>query len=290
MANNLNKGEFKMKMFKNKSLFLVTALVLILAFTFSACGAKKKVDVKTAEDLKGLTVGCQVATTADDSLQELAKTVEFKVKKYDQIIQTFADLKTGRLDAIVVDEVVARDYVQKHPKDYKVTSGKLTNEPIGVCFKKENDQLRNKVNFIIDEFGKDGTLKDISAKWFGEDLTGNIENVGAADAQGTSDDSYQVPADKKKFRVGVDNTYPPMEYLDGTSTVGFDIDFATAIAKKLNLEIEIVPTAWDGIFTAVNTDKFDCIISSVSINEDRLKNFSLSKPYIANAQVIVTRP
>lgn len=279
-----------MKRVQNKKLALITALVLLLVVSLSACGGKKNVVVNKAEDLKGLTVGCQLSTTADDSLKELAKTVDFKVKKYDQIIQTFSDLKTGRLDAIVVDEVVARDYVQKNPKDYKVTSGKLTNEPIGVCIKKDNAQFRNKINFIIEELGKDGTLKNISTKWFGEDLTGNIKNVGAADLQGKVDDSYQVPSGKKKLRVGVDNTYPPMEYLDGSNTVGFDIDFAKAIGEKLGLEVQIIPTAWDGIFTALNTDKFDCIISSVSINEDRLNNFALSKPYIANAQVIVTRP
>ena len=278
-----------MKFMMKKSLMMVTALVLILTFALSACGAKKNVIVNKPEDLKGLKVGCQVATTADDSLKELAKTVDFTVKKYDQIIQTFADLKTGRLDAIVVDEVVARDYVKKNPKDYKVTSGKLTNEPIGVCIKKDNAAFRNKINAIIDGFTADGTMKTISEKWFGEDITANIQNVGSAELQGTSDNSYQIPADKKKLRIGVDNTYPPMEYLDGSNTVGFDIDFATEIAKKLNLEVEIIPTAWDGIFTALNTDKFDCIISSVSINEDRLKNFALSKPYVANAQVIVTR-
>jgi ABC-type amino acid transport substrate-binding protein len=279
-----------MKIIERKSLFMVTALVLTLTFALSACGAKKNVVVNKPEDLKGLTVGCQVATTADDSLKELAKTVDFKVKKYDQIIQTFADLKTGRLDAVVVDEVVARDYVKKNPADYKVTGGKLTNEPIGVCLKKSNEQLRNKINALIDDLRTDGTLKTISDKWFGDNITGDIKSVGAADSQGTSDASYQLPADMKKLRIGVDNTYPPMEYLDGSNTVGFDIDFATEIAKKLNLEVEIIPTAWDGIFTALNTDKFDCIISSVSINEDRLKNFAITKPYIANAQVIVTRP
>ena len=280
-----------MKMLKRKSLFLVFALVLLIVFAFSACGAKKNVVVNSQQDLKGLTVGCQVNTTADDSLKELAKTLTFKVKKYDQIIQTFADLKTGRLDAVAVDEVVARDFVMKHPTDYKITTGKLTNEPIGVCFKKGNEKLRDRVNALIDDYQKNGFFSTISKKWFaGEDLTGNIQNVGTGELQGTSDPNYQIPSTMKKLRIGVDNTYPPMEYMDGSATVGFDIDLANQIGKDLNLQVEIIPTAWDGVFAALNTDKFDCIISSVSITPDRLKNFALTKPYIANSQVIVTRP
>lgn len=278
-----------MSVLKKRNLLLAAAIALLLVFSLNACGTKKKVEINTTNDLKGLTIGCQVSTTADDSLKELAKTVDFTAKKYDQIVQTFADLKSGRLDAVVVDEVVARDYVKKHPEDYKVTGEKLTNEPIGICFKKDNEKIRDKFNVVIDELFKDGTLKKISEKWFNDDLTGNISNVGSTDAQGTSDNSFQFPADKKKLVVGVDNTYPPMEYMDGSNTVGFDIDFATEIAKKLDMEVQLVPTAWDGIFAALNTKKFDCIISSVSINEERLKNFAITKPYIANAQVIVVR-
>ncbi len=278
-----------MLVLKKRNLLLAASIAVLLMFSLSACGSKKKVEINTTKDLEGLTVGCQVSTTADDSLKELAKTVNFTTKKYDQIVQTFADLKAGRLDAIVVDEVVARDYVKKHSEDYKITGEKLTNEPIGICFKKGNEKIRDKFNVIIDEFQKDGTLKKISEKWFADDLTGNIANVGITDAQGTSDNGFQFPVDKKKLVVGVDNTYPPMEYMDGSNTVGFDVDFAAEIAKKLNMEVQLAPTAWDGIFAALNTEKFDCIISSVSINEDRLKNFAITKPYIANAQVIVVR-
>ena len=90
------------------------------------------------------------------------------------------------------------------------------------------------------------------------------------------------------LRVGVDNSYPPMEYVDESgSTIGFDIDMANAIAQKLNMKIELVPTAWDAIFTALNAKKFDCIISSLSITDERKKTILYTQPYIANAQVIV---
>lgn len=98
------------------------------------------------------------------------------------------------------------------------------------------------------------------------------------------------PWDGKVLRVGIDNTYPPMEYKDESGkNVGFDIELANAIAEKLGVKVEFVPTGWAAIFTALSTDKFDCIISSLSITDDRKKTIEFTRPYISNSQVIVVK-
>ena len=270
-----------------KNLFVLVTLVVLVAFVFSGCSQTSNgSNIQKPEDLAGKRVGVQVGTTADESVTKYLETIKFTLTKYDQIIQPFSDLKTGRLDAIIVDEVVARDYVAKDPKNYKVTGARLTNEPIGICVKKGNEAMRDKIDDLIVEMRKDGTLKTISQKWFGEDLTTNVDGA-ATEVTGTGSFS----ADKKVLKIGIDDVYPPMEYKDDkNNSVGFDIDLANEIGKRLGVEVEFVSTAWDGIFTSLNTDKFDCIISSVSINEERQQNFALTKAYIANAQVIVVKP
>ena len=89
--------------------------------------------------------------------------------------------------------------------------------------------------------------------------------------------------------VGSEIGYPPMEYFDedGATMIGFDMELAQALADELGLELEIVDTAWDGIFAGVDTDKYDVILSSVSWTEGRNENYLLSEPYIANAPVLV---
>lgn len=129
------------------------------------------------KDLAGKNVGVQIGTTADESCAEYLKTTKFTLKQYDQVIQPFSDMKAGRIDAIVVDEVVARYYVKKEPKSYKVSSARLTNEPIGICFAKNNTELRDKAQKALDEMFADGTMKKLSEKWFGEDLTGNVKDI-----------------------------------------------------------------------------------------------------------------
>lgn len=134
--------------------------------------------IKSANDLKGKTVGCQLGTTANDSatyLQETSK-INFTLKTYDSVMDTFSDMKAGRLQAIIVDEVVGEYYIKQDSKTFQAASVNLTNEPIGGCFKKGNTVLKNEVQQAIDEIIKDGTMKKISQKWFGKDLTSNIDD------------------------------------------------------------------------------------------------------------------
>lgn len=90
--------------------------------------------------------------------------------------------------------------------------------------------------------------------------------------------------------VGVDDTYLPMEFRnDQNELVGFDIDFANALAAELGVKAEFQTVAWDGIFNGLNAKQYDAIISSTSITPDRIKGFSMSDPYVANGIVIVSR-
>ncbi len=92
------------------------------------------------------------------------------------------------------------------------------------------------------------------------------------------------------LQVGLEIGYPPMEYLDedGVTPIGFDIDVANELAARLNLTLELVDTAWDGIFASLDSSRYDVIISAVSITPTRQENYNLTKPYIANKLVLVT--
>jgi polar amino acid transport system substrate-binding protein len=89
--------------------------------------------------------------------------------------------------------------------------------------------------------------------------------------------------------IGMDIGYPPMEYfdVDGVTPIGFNVDMARAIAAKLDLRPEFINTAWDGIFAGVETNRYDVIISSVTITPARLLAHNFSKPYIANTLAMV---
>jgi len=108
---------------------------------------------------------------------------------------------------------------------------------------------------------------------------------------GTSPAAKSLTIKEGVLMVGIDDNYPPMEFHDeNNDLVGFDIDMTNALAEKLGLKVEYQPIAWEGIFEALKTDRYDVIISSVSMTTERLQNFEFTKPYLANGQVIVAKP
>lgn len=89
--------------------------------------------------------------------------------------------------------------------------------------------------------------------------------------------------------VATDATWPPMEFVDeGTKEiVGFDIDLMAEIAKHSGFTYEFKNTAWDGIFAGLGAGRYDAVMSSVTITEERKQQMDFSDPYINAGQILV---
>jgi polar amino acid transport system substrate-binding protein/arginine/ornithine transport system substrate-binding protein len=83
-----------------------------------------------------------------------------------------------------------------------------------------------------------------------------------------------------KLRVGVEGNYPPFSQLgpDGRLT-GFDIDIAMAVCAQMKVECQLVQQEWDGMMPALRARKFDMIVASMTITEERRKAADFSDPY-----------
>jgi polar amino acid transport system substrate-binding protein len=128
--------------------------------------------IKDKAGLKDKIVGTQDGSTSVDAVEkEPAVLKSFKeLKKYGDFIATLMDLDAGRLDAVVIDEIVGRYYTAMKPGQYQVLTENFGTEEYGVGLRKSDGALLAALQKALDEMKKDGTAAKISTKWFGSDI------------------------------------------------------------------------------------------------------------------------
>lgn len=127
--------------------------------------------IKTLADLAGKKLGLQSGSSADDALEAAA---EFKatlgnVLPFEDNVVALMDLGTGGVDAVLLDSIVAEYYIATMGVDFAILEESLAGEEYGIGFRKGDVALTEAVNNILLDMAKDGTLAEITIKWFGVD-------------------------------------------------------------------------------------------------------------------------
>ena len=130
-------------------------------------------DINSQADLAGKIVEVQADSSAEAALKEAPElTATFKELLTTADYNTaFMDLEQGAVDAIAMDVIVAGYQIQQKNADFKILDDSLSEEEYGVGFKKGNTELRDKVQSTLEEMAEDGTLQEVSEKWFSKDVT-----------------------------------------------------------------------------------------------------------------------
>ena len=130
-------------------------------------------DITSLDDLAGKKVVVQKDSSGLAALEEneeLTSTFA-ELVQVDSYLNAMMELEASNVDAIVMDEIVARYEIQTSGKDFVVLDEAVAGEEYGVGFLLGNTELRDKVQAVLEEMAADGTLAAISNKWFGSDVT-----------------------------------------------------------------------------------------------------------------------
>lgn len=253
------------------------ALVVLAAmtFVFASCG-KEKVVINGIADLEGKKIGVQGGTTGEAWVQD--NVADKKLSSFKSGIDACLDLKSGSIDAVVLDELPALEIVNHNP------SLKIIRDPVfadnkeeyAIAVKKGNEALLNDINKTIEDLKSSGEYDKLLQAFMPAD--GNIQVPVTA-----------VSASNDVLKLGTNAAFPPFEYVDGKEIVGFDISMGQSIAKTRSQRLEVVDMAFDSLIPALNSGAIDFIAAGMSVTEERKKNVDFSTPYFASEQVIIVR-
>lgn len=126
--------------------------------------------IQKKADITGGKIGLQSGSTAVDAIEAdpIYEEIKNSLMMYDDNNTAMMDLEAGRVESVVVDEVVGKYYLSQHEGQYRILDEDFGDEEYGVGFRKEDVKLRDAVQSALDTIKTNGKGDEISEKWFGE--------------------------------------------------------------------------------------------------------------------------
>lgn len=255
------------------------AAAAALALSMASCSSSGK-KITSIDDLSGARIGVQLGTTGDQYIAgDIADGVipGATLEQYSSGIDAIQALKQNKVDAVVIDNEPAKVFVQQN-SELTILETPYTDEDYAICLAKGNDKLCGKFNGAIAELKADGTLDAILDKYINktEGASGYVTPEGTAYPNG-------------KLVMATNAQFPPYEYLENSTIVGIDAEFAKAICDKLGYELEISDMDFNSIIAAVQSGKADFGAAGMTVDEDRLTSVDFTDSYAKGVQVVVVK-
>ena len=237
--------------------------------------------IQSLEDLAGKTVGVQLGTTGDLLMSEEVGEGEDKlgiagVEQYNKAADAVQALLTNKIDAVCIDDQVAKNFVAANPDELTMLDTAFAEESYAIAVSKDNPDLTEALNGAIAELKEDGTLDAILDKYIAkvEGATGYVSPEGTEYPNGT-------------LVMATNAAFDPYEYIENGEIVGIDAEFAKALCDKLGYDLEIEDMEFDSIIAAVVSGKADFGMAGMTVTPEREEQIDFTDTYCTAAQNII---
>ncbi len=237
--------------------------------------------IQTLDDLAGKVVGVQLGTTGDLLMSEEVGEGEDKlgiasVEQYNKGADAVQALLTNKIDAVCIDDQVAKNFVAANPDELTMLDTAFAEESYAIAVSKDNPDLTEALNGAIAELKEDGTLDAILDKYIAkvEGAEGYVSPEGTEYPNGT-------------LVMATNATFDPYEYIENGEIVGIDAEFAKALCDKLGYDLHIEDMEFDSIIAAVNSGKADFGMAGMTVTPERQEQIDFTDTYCTAAQSII---
>lgn len=138
----------------------------------------KKSGITSFDQMNGKIIGAQNGSSGYTAFVDQPEILKDNVKNqdavlYDSFNEALIDLKSGRIDGLLMDRVYANYYLKQNGEldNYNIMIGEYQSENFAVGARKDDDELVEKINQGIEKLEETGEFQKISDKWFGTDVT-----------------------------------------------------------------------------------------------------------------------
>ncbi|WP_174734204.1 transporter substrate-binding domain-containing protein [Mesobacillus harenae] len=128
--------------------------------------SKKDSGIETVEDLEGKTVGVQLTSIQEEKANEFAEEMDIKIETRNRISELVQELKTGRIDAAIIEDIVAEGYFDNNPDLGGFTLPDEEEAGSAIAFPKDSE-LTEEFNTVLNGLLESGKVDELILKWFG---------------------------------------------------------------------------------------------------------------------------
>lgn len=249
-------------------LWLAMAALMIGAVA-SAPASAAGLGLRSMQDLAQRRVAVFSGTSQDLFIS--AKYPQANIVRFNSQADFVLALKTRRVDAAILDLVVARVILDGNP-ELALLANDFYNTDISAAVRPNDTALLAEFNRFVAAARQDGTLADIDRRWM------------QSDPEKATMPKIEVPRTGPPLRVGTSLILglPFVAQRDG-QFIGQEIELAQRFAVHSGRALEIVPLEFDALIAALAVGKIDIIIASLSVTEERKRSVAFSTAYATEA-------
>jgi polar amino acid transport system substrate-binding protein len=245
----------------------VFSIMLVVVFSslcmLSGCTQREK--ITKLQQLEGREIALPTGTVADKLV--LSKLPTAKFKYFNSVMDAVLAVKSGKADAAAYDEPILKNIAAKN-SGLIILPEMITTDNYGFAVQPDNHDLKKNIDLVVSDLKKNGGYADMTRRWFPK--SGNPAPMPAIPSTGTNG----------VLRLGTSSVTEPFSFVDGSGgIVGFDIELASYIAKKLDKKLEIVNMEFGAMIPALISGKVDMIAACITITDERAKKVLFSEPY-----------
>ena len=198
------------------------------------------------------------------------------VEQYNKAADAVQALLTNKIDAVCIDDQVAKNFVAANPDELTTLDTAFAEESYAIAVSKDNPDLTEQLNGAIAELKENGTLDAILDKYIAkvEGAEGYVSPEGTEYPNGT-------------LVMATNATFDPYEYIENGEIVGIDAEFAKALCDKLGYDLEIEDMEFDSIIAAVVSGKADFGMAGMTVTPERQEQIDFTDTYCTAAQNII---